>query len=746
MVAVLVLSVVAALWAGDAPAVAEDDAAGALAFVVTDGEGAAVAGAEVGVWNDEDLLDAVTDEAGRALLAPVPQGRWTAWAAREGFTAEEREIEVAAGAAGTAEFKLSPGIPFSGRVVDDAGAPVADASVKAVAGGTFEGYSEMKSRPPYDRVFTEEDGTFRIRGIPPGAVSTLVVRADGLEEAHFTVRAQGGAVRPAPVEIVMQRGGVLAGRVVDAAGAPVPGAVVYVVPADEPDLIRNPLIQKWGSRGESAAAKTAWADESGAFEVAGLTFGEAVVVLADAEGHARSAPSDALTLTAGAPAPKITVRLRAGATLDVRLSTPDGEPVAQAVVSHGDKYGGGPATQTQHAPGVYRLTGLPEGELEITIESEGWLTRTVTAKTVAGKVTELAVVVDAGAALAGVVKDEEGRPVEGIEVGLRRRDELPNGGWSNVGAGAATTDAEGRFRITGLREAPHTLTASARGEYSLAEDMTVTPPQTSLVLTVRRMGSLRVRFVAPEGAPALPARTMVWEWNLDAGFGGGSQQPLEDGVLVVRGGKGTRTRLRVQFERFLPFEREVRVGWGERIDLGDVELDPGVTLRGRVVAPDGAPVAGALVQWDGQREAVTAPDGSFRLENVPGGTAKIDVEAEGFLSLATSVATAPDAEPSTLTLHRGALVSGRLVDADGNALDDHWIQFRRPPTSEDEPKGEHLDEVGTDEEGAFEVRLPAGPCRVLFVTADDVHVLATLDLVEGGRQQLTLTLGSGSVK
>lgn len=721
------------------PARAQDERPGSVVFVVVDAEGAAVAGAEVGVWDDDDLLDATTDAEGRARISGVDAGPWTAWAAAEEHTGEEQEVAVEPGEV-TVRFTLGPGVPFSGRVVNDAGEPVEDAYVQALAGGTFEGYTEMKTRPPYDRVVTDAEGAFRIRGIPPGAVTTLVVRADGMAEVRLAARAQGGAVRPAPIEIVLDRGGVLVGSVVGPQGEPAPGALVFVVPANAPELIRNPRMRISSDDGWLMATWTR-ADETGAFEVIGLPFGKPVVAMAEARGFARSVPTEPLTPSEAARVMDVALALRPAATLAVRLVTPDGEPVTAAEVQIGSDFEFGPSRDAADADATFRFEGLSDGEVALHIDAKGWLPQVVKAALRAGEATELEITLDPGATVSGVVVDEQGAPVDGVDVALDYELTHENGGWESGTAASAKTGADGRFELRGLRRMEHTLRATAQGLYAPPEETKVTAPASDLKVVVRKMGSLRVRFVSPDPeAVPLPPKTMVWRHDLDDGFGSGMRQPLEDGVLVLRGGCGKRERLTVQFDTFLTFEQEICIPWGEEIDLGDVQLDPGVTLSGRIVDLDGAPVGGALVDWSGVREAVTGPDGAFVLEHVPSGGTDVAVEAEGFLPLESRADTGPDAGPATLVLHRGALVKVRLVDAAGEPLADHWLQFRRPPTSADEPKGEHLDETDTDDDGRLAIRLPAGPCRVLFVEDDEIHVLATLDLTEGGDESVDATL------
>jgi len=737
----LLLCAASLLLVGSAPAVAGVDDGATVVFVITDADGGVVAGADVGIWDDEELLDAETDDAGVARLTDVAAGAWTAWAAAEGHTGEEQDVVVAAGEETTVRMTLGPGVPFSGRIVDDAGKPVAGAYVKAIAGGTFEGYSELNARPPYDRVYSEDDGTFRIRGIPPGAVSTLVVTADGLAEASLAVRAQGDGVRPSPVEIVLDRGGVVVGRVLGPEGEPVAGATVYVVRADKPRLIRSPRIRMSSSDADGLVmATTTQADADGAFEVIGLAFGTEVVVFAEARGFARSALGEPLTPAETARVVDLTLRLRRPATLEVRLTTPEGERFVDATVRIGEVFDFGPEVRRPDAQGVFRVSGLSAGEVAVHIEPNGYLPQRVTATLVLGEIAEVNLVVDPGATVAGVVRDQDGAPLENVAVALGYEITRADGGWSSGTAGSTKTDAEGRFSIGGLRAMKHTVRATSRGRYALRSEVSVDPPATNFDLVVHKMGSLRVRFESPDADLPVPGRAMVWRHDLENGGASGSTRKLGAGELVLRGGRGELERLSVQFGTFLPFEREIRIPWGEDLDLGTVTLDPGVTVAGRVLDLDGVAVSGALVDWDGQREAVTADDGSFTLAHVPSGAAELTVDADGFLSLETSAPTAADAAPATLTLHRGALVAVRLLDAEGEPRSNFWLQFRRPPTSEDEPKGEHLDEAGTDDDGRFEIRLPVGKTRVLFVTEENIEVLATLDLTEGGSETLTLTL------
>jgi RNA polymerase sigma factor (sigma-70 family) len=114
-----------------------------------------------------------------------------------------------------------------------------------------------------------------------------------------------------------------------------------------------------------------------------------------------------------------------------------------------------------------------------------------------------------------------------------------------------------------------------------------------------------------------------------------------------------------------------------------VTVAEGASLAGHVSGPDGRPVAGASVRWISTfdatrlvRRAVTGADGAFGLSGLPSGQrssgwitasdSTIAVDAQGFAPL---TAVQPDdlGTPLELRLSLGALVTGRVVDAESGA-------------------------------------------------------------------------------
>jgi len=96
-----------------------------------------------------------------------------------------------------------------------------------------------------------------------------------------------------------------------------------------------------------------------------------------------------------------------------------------------------------------------------------------------------------------------------------------------------------------------------------------------------------------------------------------------------------------------------------------VTVDRGIEISGRVVRPDGTPVADAMVETPTgvmPRNTTTAADGTFKLAGIAAGTAVLTAHSsDGNLSSPPVTVTAP-AKNVTLTIPRGARIEGRVLD------------------------------------------------------------------------------------
>jgi hypothetical protein len=326
----------------------------------------------------------------------------------------------------------------------------------------------------------------------------------------------------------------------------------------------------------------------------------------------------------------------------------------------------------------------------------------------------------------GFVRDERGSPVPGASVygfatdSSRLLDEV----LQPIQAGP-----DGAFELSGLAQIPYDLRASAEGfeDWASAEGAPVPAPTESLEIRMARAQPCTVRFRlrAPPGRnpPAVLHKSLsTYNW-LDGDF-----------VLRPSPGPGS-TRL------FPPGFAEIRLSWdlapGETKDLGEITLDDGVARAGRVVDPQGRPIAGAEVwlvqQWSqGDPRALTAADGTFRLEHCnPEGDALV-ITADGFLELRREWPREEIETPRDLVLARGAVVRTRVVDASGQPVPGAYLDVL--PT--DMPPGWPSAAFRmTDHRGCREDRVPAGRCTV---TVWNAVAPVEIEAVEGGTADVVL--------
>jgi RNA polymerase sigma factor (sigma-70 family) len=141
----------------------------------------------------------------------------------------------------------------------------------------------------------------------------------------------------------------------------------------------------------------------------------------------------------------------------------------------------------------------------------------------------------------------------------------------------------------------------------------------------------------------------------------------------------------------------------------DVTLDPGWTITGVVLGPDGQPLAGAFGMGIGQMKTAEFTMRGF----APRASRELVFRhaAKGLIGLAPP----PKADGSSInvTLRPGATVMGRLVDADGRPEADRALEMRFRPKEGPTRAGRRVEygcgPIRTDREGRFRIEaLPPG--------------------------------------
>jgi protocatechuate 3,4-dioxygenase beta subunit len=363
---------------------------------------------------------------------------------------------------------------------------------------------------------------------------------------------------------------------------------------------------------------------------------------------------------------------------------PDGKPIAGArvAVRQGTRFDRDEATifaeATAGSDGAFRIANAPPAPARLSVRAAGWPPHERSLRADSGS---LRVALERGASVSGTVLDASGRPAAGALV--------------RSGSVAATTDAQGHYRLDGVPPGLQRVEASAPGGM------------------VARKGGVRLAAASPASAdlqlqagatisgtvidaltrrPIAGARIAVAEAS---GSGAGSSEPSEFTRSDAKGRFSAPGLLPADYEI-----RAVKAGYLAatlpRIPASvrpaasaSIALVPAASIAGKVVDAQGKPVAGASVSLEPARSGRgrfaggggfaafrgaraelstrTGPDGAFRLEGlaaIPSGV-PLTASHTGFAPAERPGITLKAGQALTgivLVLPAGLSVKGRVVD------------------------------------------------------------------------------------
>jgi protocatechuate 3,4-dioxygenase beta subunit len=400
---------------------------------------------------------------------------------------------------------------------------------------------------------------------------------------------------------------------------------------------------------------------------------------------------------------------------------------------------------TTDAMGRFRLEGIGRTAVRLSARAPGFGVAD-RADVRAGQAVELFLF--AGAMLEGMVRDEAGRPVKAALVSAEA-DEPGNN------APTERTDAQGAFQIAGIRPGEYTVVAR-QGWYAPGIAAVVVEPgrTASVALTLSDGGYLTGRILSAQGRPAAGrAQLEAYEGRSLPGSlrDRMTAEAKADGAFAL----GPLPLGRVGIGVSAPFHVPLRVdavvpARGRTVDLGDLSLEAGLSIRGRVRDRAHNPVPGATVQaapHDGEPlepSLETDADGAFRLGGLAPGRYDLTAEAAGFASASATVDAG--GEPVELVLEPGGVIAGRVVDENGAPINDARVNAER---SSDSPGSQRFAGARADEgDGGFSLRDLAAGTWALAVRATG-HGEASLSAVKvaAGRTVNvgTIVLGHGGV-
>jgi len=218
-----------------------------------------------------------------------------------------------------------------------------------------------------------------------------------------------------------------------------------------------------------------------------------------------------------------------------------------------------------------------------------------------------------GRMVAGVVVDASGDPVAGVTLTARPID-------GSASLSAAVSDAEGRFQLRGLVAGPMQVVPISHGRRTMPDApvaVTVgTSDMTDLRVVLAATGEVRGTLRDPQRRPIVGA-----ELSLRTGWGDQRTSSGDDGEFHFTRAAVGRSAIGaslggVSLRLLAQPQVQVRVGMATVVAL--VSTAPTGLISGVVVDATGQPLAGALVEARAEDAAVTTGAGAPQLTNGAG--------------------------------------------------------------------------------------------------------------------------------
>jgi protocatechuate 3,4-dioxygenase beta subunit len=563
-----------------------------------------------------------TDETGRFTLEGLEPGKLLVQAAAPGYLAGETRVEAMAGAEPPeVRIVLRAGAVVTGRVLGPDGAPVPGADVRTVQTSREEaGFSFRMG----GSARTDGEGRYRLESIEEGRRSIAASHPD-FQRAVKDLDVRAGENR---LDLQLDRGFPVTGRVVDSGGRPVADARVR--------LSSRGFGLGFGPEEMEEAASGA----DGAFQfpsVAPGTYG----ISASKEGYAPAVPPDPVQV-AGAPVAGLELRLETGGILRGRVKGLGFEALANVNVFAVRADSLGIEAGMRHGgvdfEGVYTIEGVAPGDWMVMAMAGSASARgQVTLPEGAAEAT-LDLEFGGGFTLSGRVL-RAGVPMPGLQVMASGKDAASHA--------MGSTGPQGEFRLEGLEAGRYTVGAMdfRKGLHHM-EEVEVSGDQEIVIELPTRRVSGRV-LDAADSSPIEGASVTLEKTGEDPGFGGSGASTDAGGAFTVNDvGEGT-WRAVARKEGYAPGEATVEVGAGD-VDGVRLALSPGAGLVLEVrTAAGGIPAAifaglldagnrivlsGSYETGEGGRVSLrSAPPGRFRLYVSAAGaaTASVDVTVPG---------------------------------------------------------------------------------------------------------------------
>lgn len=534
-------------------------------------------------WSPGSRASGRSEEDGTFALEGLRPGKYVLTATHPRFRPWKRELEVPAQ---DVRVLLSGGAAVSGRVVDEQGLaqggarlnlmPDVDLSTELRNPERFNGAKEAEAN---------EQGEFSLEGVEDGKYVLVASVRDRqrLSLRSATQRLVVSRQESVRVELALEAGLPLSGRVVDGQGRPIPGARVTASPSQTRMKLDVVQLLKGGSM---ASAETG---PDGAFSLEHLAPGE-YQLFASKEGLR---PAGDVRTPAKAGDRDVRLVLEALQRLTGRVIDGAGKPVTDFTVNGAPQHSATGEFELPRFGGGSRQVHIPGGEadgdeVQLVVSAKGFAPALRKLSAGKGDVRVPDIVLTRGRSVEVTVVDAAtGEPLAGVSAMGLAEAQAPRGGRE---AKPLTTDSRGRVRLSNLDEEAATF-ALHHPDY-LPYDSTIPAGQSTFTAKLRRGAVVRGRVLDAAGKPV--GSVSIEAMSLD-GHGGDFAESIADGTFELKGLPPGKYRLtaRADDERTFAAQTLDVPAEGARAELRERQ---GVEVRVRVRDSDGAPVlVGALL-------------------------------------------------------------------------------------------------------------------------------------------------------